>query len=58
MAQTVTEAIKRFEREGLRNQAVRYLSKHPYSIEHLTFRELREQIVMHPDAQPREVSVR
>jgi len=58
MGQTVTKAIEKFEREGLKPQAVRYLRKHPQSVEHLTFRELREQIVMHPDAQPREISVR
>ena len=48
----------KFGQEGLKNQAVRYLRKHPESVNHLTFRELREQIVMHPDAQPRELSLR
>jgi hypothetical protein len=58
MAQTAAKTIEKFESEGLRKQAVRYLRKHPYSVEHLTFRELREQLIMHPDAQPRDVSVR
>jgi hypothetical protein len=52
MDQTVTKTIEKFEKEGLKNRAARYLKKHPYSVDHLTFRELREQIVMHPDAQP------
>lgn len=58
MAQTFTKIIEKFAKEGLRKQATRYLKKHPESVEHLTFKELREQIVMHPDAQPREVSVK
>lgn len=58
MAQKVSQTIEKFEKEGLKNQAVRYLRKHPESVNHLTFRELREQIVMHPDAQPRELSLR
>lgn len=51
----VTKTVEIFEKEGLKKQAVRYLEKHPYSVEHLTLKELREQIVMHPDAQTYEV---
>lgn len=58
MTQTVASAIERFEKEGLKGPAVRYLRKHPHSVEHLTFQELREQVVMHPDAQPREIAFR
>lgn len=53
MANAVSKTIEKFEREGLKQQAARYLEKHPHSVEHLTLAELREQIVMHPDAQPR-----
>mgnify|MGYP000945754001 CR=1 FL=1 len=58
MAQKVSQTIEKVEIEGLKNQEVRYLRKHPESVNHLTFGEVREQIVMHPDAQPRELSLR
>jgi hypothetical protein len=58
MGCAVTKTVEIFEKEGLKNQAVRYLEKHPYSVEHLTLKELREQIVMHPDAQPYGVASR
>jgi hypothetical protein len=58
MALSVTKTIEKFAKEGLKKQATRYLKKHPESVEHLTFEELREQVVMHPDAQPRGVSLR
>jgi hypothetical protein len=54
----VTRTIQKFEREGLKNQAVRYLSKHPDSVSQMSLEELREQIVMHPDAQPHAVAKR
>lgn len=58
MANAVKKVVEAFEKEGLKHQAVRYLEKHPHSAEHLTLNELREQIVMHPDAQPRAVAGR
>lgn len=56
MACAIQNAIRTFEKEGLKDQAVRYLEKHPDSVDHLTMNELREQIVMHPDAQPHAVA--
>ena len=44
--------IAKFESEKLRQRAARYLRKHPNSFEHLTFNELHDQIIMHPDAGP------
>ena len=50
MACATDRVIEEFEKEGLEQEAARYLAKYPDSPEHLTLAELREQIIMHPDA--------
>lgn len=44
--------IAKFESDNLRKRATRYLKKYPQSLDHLTFDELRDQVIMHPDAGP------
>lgn len=50
MARDQSEAIDILAKEGLRERVARYLRKYPDSVDHLTISELREQVIMHPDA--------
>lgn len=46
------KTIAKFENDKLRQRAARYLKRYPHSLEHLTFDELQDQVIMHPDAGP------
>jgi hypothetical protein len=52
MPKDVRSTINMFSREGLGAYAKRYLERYPESVDCLTMRELREQLIMHPDARP------
>ncbi|MBO9428117.1 hypothetical protein [Sulfitobacter sp. R18_1] len=44
MKRSHSELIKRLDRDGILDKGERFLEKHPESPNHLTYRELKEQI--------------